>query len=177
MYTGKYDTQPIKDAYEDSENKEEFIEKLKEITGKDYKRYTLTGYSQSDWQDAYYPAGEFTKEWLEEIEDAYFGNYSSFYDTTEEVGGYVVFDSDRRDIKEILSEQSGVPAEDIKVRKISGYHKVPDYIEESCKSKKKSKKLNETWKGEDVIDDLVDRAQSLIDDGNMVMLMTALDKQ
>lgn len=32
--------------------------------------------------------------------------------------------------------------------------------------KEESRKLNETWKGEDVIADLVDRAQSLIDDGN-----------
>lgn len=41
-----------------------------------------------------------------------------------------------------------------------------DFVNESCKSKKKEKKLNETWKGDDVIDDLVDRAQSLINDGN-----------
>ena len=142
LYTGKYDETPIKDAYNDSENDEEFIAKLKEITGKDYKRYTLTGYSQSDWQDAYYPVGEFDKDWLEEIGDAYFGNYTVFYDTTEDVGGYIVFDSDKRNIKEVLSERSGVPVENIKVRKITGYHQVPNYMEESCNTKKsrKSKK-------------------------------------
>ena len=146
LYTGKYNEKPIRDAYEESDDDKEFIAKLKEITGKDYARYSLTGYSQSDWQDAYYPVDEFSKEWLDEISDAYFGNFSSFYDTTEEVGGYIVFDSDRRNIKEILSEQSGVPVENIKVRKITGYHTVPDYMEESCNTKKSKKSLKESDK-------------------------------
>ena len=146
LYTGKYNEKPIRDAYEESDDDKEFIAKLKEITGKDYARYSLTGYSQSDWQDAYYPVDEFSKEWLDEISDAYFGNFSRFYDTTEEVGGYIVFDSDRRNIKEILSEQSGVPVENIKVRKITGYHTVPDYMEESCNTKKSKKSLKESDK-------------------------------
>lgn len=39
-------------------------------------------------------------------------------------------------------------------------------IDESCKSKKKSKKLNETWAGEDVLDDLKDRAKLIYDDSD-----------
>ena len=146
LYTGKYGEESIRDAYEESDDDKEFIAKLKEITGKDYARYSLTGYSQSDWQNAYYPVGEFSKEWLDEISDAYFGNFSSFYDTTEDVGGYLVFDSDRRNVKDVLSELSGVPVENIKVRKITGYHTVPDYMEESCNTKKSKKSLKESDK-------------------------------
>ena len=41
------------------------------------------------------------------------------------------------------------------------------YLDESCKSKKKGKKLlKETWRGEDVINDLVDRAKLWLEDGH-----------
>ena len=135
LYTGSYDEREIKNAFDESENKEEFIEKLKEITGKDYEHFGMTGYSQSDWQDAYYPKGEFSNESLREIEDVYMGKYDSYYDTTEDVGGYIVYHSSSDSIKKQLSEQSDIPEDKIKVRVIKGYHRVPDYedIDESLK--------------------------------------------
>lgn len=43
------------------------------------------------------------------------------------------------------------------------------YLDESCKSKKKGKKLlKETWRGEDVINDLVDRAKLWLEDGHTI---------
>lgn len=39
-------------------------------------------------------------------------------------------------------------------------------VKESCKGKKCKKQLKETWAGEDVIDDITERAQMMYDDGN-----------
>ena len=144
LYTGGYDDTSIKNAFNESESEEEFIEKLKEITGKDYKYIQFKGYSQGDWQDAYYPVGEFSKEYLSEIEDVYMGKYTSYYDETEEVGGYFVCDDSREPIKKQLSEQSGIPENKIKIRIIKGYKRVPEYadLDESLKESKNSNRLS-----------------------------------
>ena len=41
----------------------------KKYTGKKWKKTTIKGYSQGDWQDVYYVEGEVSKEYIEEIEN------------------------------------------------------------------------------------------------------------
>lgn len=136
LFTGNYDENIIKQAYDESSTKDEFIEKLKEITGKDYARTTLSGISQGDWQVAYYPKAEFTKEQLDEIEDVYMGNYTCYFDTTDEVGGFYVFGSNREPLKQQLAKQAQIPVDKVRVKIIKGYHQVPDYeyLDESSKN-------------------------------------------
>lgn len=116
FYTGKYDEEPLKNAYYDSENSKEFIEKLKEITGKDYEHFGMTGYSQSDWQDAYYPKGEFSVAYLAEIEDVYFGMYKNFIDTRDNTSYYTFDNRFAGSVEKQLSEQTGYLEDSIVVK-------------------------------------------------------------
>ena len=118
------DEDAIKEAFDDSENKKEFIEKLKEITGKNYKYYGMAGYSQGDWQDMYYPEGEFSDDSLKEINAAYMGMYSQYADEDGTI--YTVYDTGE-DTLDQLAEQTGYPRDSIKLREIKGSRIVYDY--------------------------------------------------
>lgn len=118
------DKDAIKEAFDDSENKKEFIEKLKEITGKNYKYYGMGGYSQRDWQDMYYPEGEFSDDHLKEINAAYMGMYSQYEDEDGTI--YTVYDTGE-DTLDQLAEQTGYPRDSIKLREIKGSRIVYDY--------------------------------------------------
>lgn len=117
----------ILEYYADSE----ILSELKKVTGKEYASRDINGYSQSDWNVMYYPVGEFSEEWLNQIEDAYFGKYDIYMNRDDEDEWVPVFHSDNRPVKKIISEYTGYPESDIVVRKISGYTKTPNYVEAS----------------------------------------------
>lgn len=117
----------ILEYYADSE----ILSELKKVTGKEYASRDINGYSQSDWNVLYYPVGEFSEKWLNEIEDAYFGKYDIYVNRDDEGEWVPVFHSDNRPVKEIISEYTGYPESDIVVRKISGYTRTPNYVEAS----------------------------------------------
>lgn len=79
----------------------------------------------------YYPVGEFSKEHLNEIEDAYFGKYDIYMNRDGADEWVPVFHSDNRPVRKIISEFTGIPEGDIVVRKISGYTRTPNYVEAS----------------------------------------------
>ena len=116
FYTGKYNEEPIKNAYYDSENSKEFIEKLKEITNKNYVHKTIQGYTQGDWQDLYYPEGEFSVAQLAEIEDAYFGMYRNFIDTSDNTSYYTFENRFAGSVEKQLSEQTGYLEDSIVIK-------------------------------------------------------------
>ena len=117
----------ILNYYDDSE----VLKKKKKVTGKEYSSRDIKGYSQSDWNVLYYPVGEFSEERLDEIEDAYFGKYDIYRNRDDEDEWVIVFHSDNRPVKKIISEQTGYPESDIVVRMISGYTRTPNYVEAS----------------------------------------------
>lgn len=114
----------IKDLLYSGYSSDEIVQELNKITGKTYVADQISGYSQSDWNNIYYPTGEFSNDSIREIEDAYFGKYTAYDDGNELV---VVFDSDRRPVKEIISDQTGIPVNQIKIRKFTGYTRTPNY--------------------------------------------------
>ena len=114
----------IKDLLYSGYSSDEIVQELNKITGKTYVADQISGYSQSDWNNIYYPTGEFSNDFIREIEDAYFGKYTAYDDGNELV---VVFDSDRRPVKEIISDQTGIPVNQIKIRKFTGYTRTPNY--------------------------------------------------
>lgn len=114
----------IKELLYSGYSSDEIVQELNKITGKTYVADQISGYSQSDWNNIYYPTGEFSNDFIREIEDAYFGKYTAYDDGNELV---VVFDSDRRPVKEIISDQTGIPVNQIKIRKFTGYTRTPNY--------------------------------------------------
>lgn len=114
----------IKDLLYSGYSSDEIVQELNKITGKTYVADQISGYSQSDWNNIYYPTGEFSYDSIKEIEDAYFGKYTAYDDGNELV---VVFDSDERPVKEIISDQTGIPVNQIKIRKFTGYTRTPNY--------------------------------------------------
>lgn len=137
----------IKEAFEEYDG-QELLDKLKEITGKEYVETQFSGYSQGDWQNAYYPKDEFTDERIKILNDSYMGKYQVFEDIDGDT--FVVYDSLNKSIKDQIAEEAGVPVEKIRIKSISGYTQTPNYIEES-------RKLNERLSREDwdVINDAV----------------------
>lgn len=117
------------DEYDESDESE-ILNKLKNVTGKEYGSRVIRGYS-GDWNILYYPVGEFSKEHLNEIEDAYFGKYDIYMNRDGADEWVPVFHSDNRPVRKIISEFTGIPEGDIVVRKISGYTRTPNYVEAS----------------------------------------------
>ena len=56
----------------------DIFEELEKYTGKKWKKTTIRGYSQGDWQDIYYVEDELSKEYIEEIENFYMGKVAEF---------------------------------------------------------------------------------------------------
>lgn len=123
----------------------------------DGNEYYANYYDVEDSMWDYYK-GE--AEYAKTRDDDYAKEINSKYDWSSLAG------KDDTDFdKFVVDHEDSVIGDVIEFSEYNNYNH-SENVEESCKSKKKSKKLNETWKGEDVIADLVDRAQSLIDDGN-----------
>lgn len=140
----KYHRNEILDLLNNGYSTNEIVQNLNKITGKKYTYRQISGYSQSDWANLYYPEGEFKNEFLDVIEDAYFGNYTA-YDGGDN-GVVVVFDSDSRPVKKIISEETGIPENQIKIRKFDGYIRTPKYIDEKVNKPLKSKRKLEDVK-------------------------------
>lgn len=98
---------------------------LEEATGKSYATYCMRGYTQSDWQYAFYPVDDFSKKVMEEITDFYFGNVTEW---TNKDTVYTIPDSEI-DKKKWLSEATGIDVNNIILKQIKGYKKVAIYEE------------------------------------------------
>lgn len=127
--------------------------------GKEYEDAMLTGSVQREWATIYYPKREYSREDINIIEDYYFGKVTAWYN--EDYGDVVIADTklgthynDPAKIKEIISDYTGVPVDEIKLRGFDGYHQVADYIDESkqrrrsnrCVTEAKKEKLDKSTK-------------------------------
>ena len=133
----------VKGNYEGDENWNEeegyyenydVIEMLKKVTGKDYKRRAIYGYSQGDWQNIYFPSEN--SDLIKDIETYYFGKYDEWYSEDE---GSLAIPHDitwkgNEAIKKYISDELGVPVDKIKLRKFKGYRQVADYDEDENES-------------------------------------------
>lgn len=104
---------------------------LKKATGKNYKKRTIRGYTQGDWNTLFYPEGTSDKT-LDTIEDMYMGNYNVFFTEEKDVEpNYVyVLDSQLRgqdDVEDIIARETGLSPDGIEVKQISGYSSDPIY--------------------------------------------------
>lgn len=149
----QFSDEELEDAiYEDGANG------LSELIGKEYKKFDI----------GYYPVGEFSNEWLSELSDVAKGDFTVYEVQNNEdwkyetIIGDTVFTtfSKRGSDEEQIAEILGVSPEQIVIKKPRRTYVYDSY------QPTRGRKLNETWAGEDVITDLVDRAKGWIDDGN-----------
>jgi rubrerythrin len=100
-------------------------ETLTSLTGKTYKEFTSTGYSQGDYFVCYYPEGEFSEEWLLTIADTALGMYEIYEVQGNENGNYItqigdtviVYDSLNADVKHQIADIIGAEPQDIIIKK------------------------------------------------------------
>lgn len=131
---------------------------LSELIGKEYAEFDI----------GYYPVGEFSDEWLSELSDVAKGYFTVYEVQNNEDGKYETIIGDtvlttfskRGSDEEQIAEILGVSPEQIVIKKPRRTYVYDSY------QPTKGRKLNETWAGEDVISNLVDRAKSMIDDGD-----------
>lgn len=98
---------------------------LKKATGKAYKKRTIRGYTQGDWNTLFYPEGT-SEELLDTIEDMYMGNYNVYFTEDETVEPNYVYVLDHQlnkqtGVKDIIAQETGLPVDRIVVKQISGY--------------------------------------------------------
>lgn len=106
-----------------------FLEALTLITGYEWKKTTIHGYCQSDWQEVYYNSEKVGEAEIEALEAYYFNTGEEY-----EIDGccyYVVHCHTYDAIREELAKAIGAEPENIKLKIFSGYTKTPIY-EDSC---------------------------------------------
>lgn len=119
--------------------------------GEDYEDAMLTGSVQREWATIYYPKHKYSRDDIRIIGDFYFGNVTGWYN--EDYGDVVIADTelgshynDPAKIKEIISDYTGVPVDEIKLRGFDGYDEVDDYIDESKQRRRSNRCVTEAKK-------------------------------
>lgn len=116
--------------------------------GEDYEDAMLTGYVQREWATIYYPKHKYSRDDIYGIEDYYFGKFTAWYN--DEYGEVILTDTelgsgydDSAKIKKIISDTTGIPVDEIKLRRFKGYRKVADYIDESKQRRRRNRCVTE----------------------------------
>lgn len=157
------DNEAIHKAFDDIDEDDEFytvedifarysgytlVEVLSAGLGKPYESATLRGYSQRDWVIIYYPEREYSRDDINIIEDYYFGKVIGWYN--EDYGEVVLTDTEMgldydnpAKIKGLISDATGVPVDEIKLRRIKDYRGVADYIDESKQRRRRNHRVTE----------------------------------
>ena len=111
----------------------DIFEELEKYTGKKWKKTTIKGYSQGDWQDVYYVDGEVSEAYVEEIENFYMGKVTEFRATEDDdpdscytayVPDDVVWEG-----KDAICRYLDLQPETTTILKDDGYEKVYKYVE------------------------------------------------
>ncbi len=110
------------------------IDMLEIITGKEWKKTTIRGCCQSDWQEVIYSPEEWTKEALNAFEAMYFNTGSEWIihdeendpEGPEDISGYSVYCTSW-DIEKELTEAANYEPEEVILYEFSGYTKTPVY--------------------------------------------------
>lgn len=112
------------------------LDKLTEITTKEYAHTTIRGCSQSDWNDVYYPLGEVD---IKRLEADYFNLGTEFLCmySDDEIEDFnepfyddftmYCYESDYDNIKIEIASQEGIEPADVVLLKFDGYKKTPIY--------------------------------------------------
>lgn len=113
------------------------VDMLELVTGKEWRKCTIRGCCQSDWQEIIYPVNEWTKESIEAFEIEYFNTGSEWEihdgpeepETPEEITGFTVYciSWNYDEIKKELIDAAGYEPEEIILYEYAGYTKTPVY--------------------------------------------------
>ena len=113
------------------------IDMLEIVTGKEWRKQTICGCAQRDWQEIIYPVEEWTKESIEAFETMYFNTGTEWIvhdeendpEGPEEITGFTVYCTSWNDegIKKELIDAAGYEPEEIILYEYAGYTKTPVY--------------------------------------------------
>lgn len=113
------------------------VDMLEIVTGKEWRKRTIRGCCQSEWQEIIYPVNEWTKESIEAFEIEYFNTGSEWEihdnendpECPEDITGFCVYCTSWNDegIKKELIEAAGYEPEEIIMYEYAGYTKTPVY--------------------------------------------------
>lgn len=159
----KVDNEAIHKAFDDIDEGDEFytvedvfdyfddgdiVDALSAGLGEPYKSVALNGYTQSEAATIYYPERSYSRDDINIIEDYYFGKVIGWYN--DEYGEVVLTDTeiglgydDSAKIKGLISGATGVPVDEIKLRRFKGYRRVADYIDESKQRRGRNHRVTE----------------------------------
>ena len=111
----------------------EVLEELEKVTGKKWEEYGFRGYSQGDWQDAYYIPEEVSQERMKELDAFFMGKVDEFrvYEGEDDDCPYCQFIP--HDVtwegKKAICDYIGYNPEDVTILEDKGYTKVYNYVE------------------------------------------------
>lgn len=139
-----YTVEDVFDYFDDGD----IVDALSAGLGEPYKSAVLRGYLQSEWVTIYYPERKYSPDDINIIEDYYFGKVTGWYN--EDYGEVLLTDTelgldydDSAKIKGLISDATGVPVDEIKLRRFKGYRRVADYIDESKQRRRRNHRVTE----------------------------------
>lgn len=129
----------------------DIVKALSAGLGEDYEYAMLTGSVQREWATIYYPKHKYSRNDINIIEDYYFDKVTGWYN--DDYGDVVITDTelgsgydDPSKIKKLISDYTGVPVDEIKLRGFDDYDEVDDYIDESKQRKRSNRCVTEAKK-------------------------------
>ena len=109
------------------------------VTGQAWERGIIRGCCQSDWQEIFYPAAEWSKEAITTFESEYFNTGSEWIihdedtepESPEEISGYSVYCASWNEdqIRKELADASGEAPENITMYAFAGWARTAKYKE------------------------------------------------
>ena len=124
-------TTPEFDAiYDRFDGEKRILRALHLVTGKRYEKRTIRGSCQSDWQDIYYPADDYTRDMLYILETEYFNTGSEWIVDPDGENVSVYAHSWNNDgIRAELADAIGTTPENITLLAFSGWSRSAEYAE------------------------------------------------
>lgn len=117
-------------ATNNSFDKGYIVEALSLMTGCKYEYTTIRGCCQSDWQQMFYPADQYSSDFVEYFSIIYF-NLGSEWTINDECFYLNTSGYDMDEVRNELCEQTGLMPDEIKLLKFEGWKKTATY-EEVC---------------------------------------------
>lgn len=115
-------------------HRERLCDALRHVTGKKWIQRTISGCTQSEWQEIYFPAGTMDRASVECLESEYFNIGSEWgistgapNDPNAEIQYYLYCSTGNARTE--IARAEGIPAENVVLFAFDGYTKTPKYKE------------------------------------------------
>lgn len=126
-YFNDYTTPEFDAIYNRFDGEKRILRALHIVTGKRYDVRTIRGYSQGDWQNAYFPVDDYTRDALDILEADYFNTGSEWI--INDGFSIYAYSWNNDGIRAEIADAAGGDPADVILYTFDGWQKTPVYAE------------------------------------------------